>query len=584
MPNIDALVDPVARWIDEAALCETPFQASLSFGRRIPISEHEGSLDLEPTEASVRRAAAWAFSYHLEITQVDEKWRVQLIPYLQDSSGNSTPPRVEAVSDLGVEIWKKLLGRVKSEFGKARLHHLLFQRSVDNPRHHAISAAHSNVELAKKWHRGLDKAECLHVALRLSRAIGATDMAREVGNQMLEAASRELSTSRESPGVTLRLLRPLTFEKNPPEGINNLLDTAIESYDSPFIRDELISLKLRLSKNANDRRATHTQLVQNWMNAAEKATGLVRSGHLKKALETAQSAALPDLAERAAAALQRIREEDLGLARFSASSVIPQERFEEIMKPVTDCADWREALMNFVHSYGPAVGSIEETRKRVDEYLANSVFASIFTTELLGADGLPRFSPQSESDTEEMRMAHQETLTLQHTGPLLAAALHKIPDIHGYPDERELTEFLSLGKLTDEDLAASISRCLIRYWSGDAESAAFTAAPKIETLARNLLRELDAGIYRLQRKENPGQYPGLGALMKVLREKGLNESWYRNILTVCGNPAGGLNLRNDIAHGFLPSVGYPETALLIQCVLYLWSLGVQPGSDARDHG
>jgi hypothetical protein len=135
-----------------------------------------------------------------------------------------------------------------------------------------------------------------------------------------------------------------------------------------------------------------------------------------------------------------------------------------------------------------------------------------------------------------------------------------------------MAEFFSRSSIIPPETAASISRCFIRYWAGDAEGAAFTAAPKIETLARNLVLALDAGVYRIQRNEKPGQYPGLGVLLGVLREKGMDESWYRNILTVCGNPAGGPNIRNDIAHGFVDSVGSPGAALLLQCIIYLWNL------------
>ncbi|WP_371627855.1 DUF4209 domain-containing protein [Streptomyces sp. NBC_01116] len=98
---------------------------------------------------------------------------------------------------------------------------------------------------------------------------------------------------------------------------------------------------------------------------------------------------------------------------------------------------------------------------------------------------------------------------------------------------------------------------------------------KIETLARNLVLALDAGVYTLQRDEKPGQYPGLGYLLGVLRKKDMHESWYRSILTICGNPAGGWNLRNEIAHGFILAAGSPAAALLFQCVIYLWGLGAK---------
>lgn len=580
MQSNDALVDLAAGWIDQAALNDTHFQAIRTFNEIVPISEHQGNLDSELNEVTIRKATAWAFAYQLQIVQSDGKWRVQLIPYFADSGGHSTPPKVEDVPESGVEVWRRLNGKVNSNFGKARLNHLLFARKVGNPRDHAIAAARSHLDLSYHWRNGLDKSESLHTALRLARAVGAVELASEVSERILEVNRQTISAGHDKPGVTLRLLRPLSYERNAPEGLAAALDSAIDVYDSPFTRDELLTLKLNLHRSDGRRKEIRAHQVQVWLDAAESTTGLIKSGHLKKALERAQESNDSDLIERAASALQKIRDEDLGLLRFSATSAVPQEQFEKILSPITDCSDWRQALMNFALTYGPAVGTVDNTRTRVQEFVENATFASILTTELIGSDGLPRFTPKNDSDTEEMRMAQQESFMLQHTAPILAAALHKIPETHGTPTERELTEFLALGKLTDEDLAASISRCLIRYWTGDPEAAAFSIAPKIETLARNLVIALDAGVYRLQRNEKPGQYPGLGSLLGILREKGLDESWYRNILTICGNPAGGWNLRNEIAHGFLATVGSPAAAILFQCVLYLWTLGPQSSDGA----
>ncbi|MEU0082980.1 DUF4209 domain-containing protein [Streptomyces sp. NPDC006274] len=585
MQSDDALVDLIAGWIDEAALSATSFQATRSFNERIPISEHEGNLLPEQVEIATRRAAAWAFAYQVQIVENDGKWRVRLTPYFNDSGGHSIPPPVEDVPDIGIEVWCKLHQKVTSNFGKARLHHLLFERRVGSVRDHALLAARCHLNLYDDWERGLDKQESLNIALRLAHAVGAEELASEVVEKMLEMAHRTMTGDAEAPGVTLRLLRPLAYERRLPESLTDAVNAAIETYNSPFIRDQLFYLKLHICKNSDERQAIQSQHVQVWLNAADEAAGLVKAGHLKTALQRAHDFAIPELIERTACALQKMRGEDLGLAKFSASSVVSQEQYEDFLRPVSGCADWKEALINFTFAYGPAVGSVENTRERAEEFARNSLFASLTSTELLGSDGLPRFSPRNESDIEEMRMARQESFMLQHTAPLLAMALHKIPEVHGLPTEEDLTSFLARGALTEQDLAASIARCFIRYWTGDPEAATFTIAPKIETLARNLVLALDAGVYKIQRNEKPGQYPGLGSLLGVLRIKGLDESWYRNILTICGNPAGGWNLRNEIAHGFVHVAGSPGAAILLQCVLYLWTLGAKSGdAEEAQHG
>ncbi|MFC8380241.1 DUF4209 domain-containing protein [Streptomyces albidoflavus] len=56
------------------------------------------------------------------------------------------------------------------------------------------------------------------------------------------------------------------------------------------------------------------------------------------------------------------------------------------------------------------------------------------------------------------------------------------------------------------------------------------------------------------------------------------------MLTICGNPAGGWNLRNELAHGFVPIAGSPGAAILFQCVMYLWTLGPKRERDDVDPG
>lgn len=573
MDSADAQLALIATWIDEAAQARSGHAAQRSLGARIPISEHEGAFSIEDSTAASRKAAGWAFSYQVQVAEKEGKWRAQINPYFEGPDGSARPPHADKVSDACAEIWSMLAEKVVSSYGKARLHHLLFERRLGNARDHAIQAAHAYLQLSREWNEWLDKEEALNLSLRLARAVGEATLANEVMSEMLDLTNRAISGDVDAPGVALRLLRPLVSERSAPTGLSTALDAAMQAYDSPFIQDEILTLKMGRATNSEDRDALEEQRVQIWLDAAEKSTGLAKSGHLKTALQRADSSGKRALSDRAASALQKIREEDLGLASFSASSAISRETFQEYMAPVTGAPGWREALIQFVGAYGPAVGTVERTVKAADEYAKNSVFAQLATTELLGADGLPRFSPQNDAEKREMQLARQESFMLQTTAPLLAHALHKIAEVHGIPTEEDLTEFFSQGALMTPELAASIARCFIRYWTGDPEGAAFSAAPKIEALSRNLVIGLDAGVYRLQRNEKPGQYPGLGVLLGVLREKNLNESWYRNILTICGNPAGGWNLRNDLAHGFIDNAGSPPAALLLQCIVYLWTLG-----------
>jgi Domain of unknown function (DUF4209) len=125
-----------------------------------------------------------------------------------------------------------------------------------------------------------------------------------------------------------------------------------------------------------------------------------------------------------------------------------------------------------------------------------------------------------------------------------------------------------------------LARAFAHFWRGDPEAATYVAAPRIEALVRQLVLGLGRGIYRTQRERTPGQYPGLGALLPILRGNGLDSSWIRFLFTFLANPAG-LNFRNGLSHGFLGPVAAPEAALTLVAALYLAiRVRVQPRKDA----
>ncbi|MEU7529279.1 DUF4209 domain-containing protein [Saccharothrix sp. NPDC042600] len=51
----------------------------------------------------------------------------------------------------------------------------------------------------------------------------------------------------------------------------------------------------------------------------------------------------------------------------------------------------------------------------------------------------------------------------------------------------------------------------------------------------------------------------------------MDPSWHRFVLVLCAHTVG-LNLRNELAHGFVDRVGETGTALLLQAAAYLASL------------
>jgi hypothetical protein len=66
-------------------------------------------------------------------------------------------------------------------------------------------------------------------------------------------------------------------------------------------------------------------------------------------------------------------------------------------------------------------------------------------------------------------------------------------------------------------------------------------------------------------------------------DEGLDESWFRYAWTILASPAG-MNLRNEVAHGFVFSVGPQPALAVVHITLYLAALGTGPavGMDAAE--
>jgi hypothetical protein len=154
-------------------------------------------------------------------------------------------------------------------------------------------------------------------------------------------------------------------------------------------------------------------------------------------------------------------------------------------------------------------------------------------------------------------------------------------DRYGTPAESDLAAFLSRDGQTDQPLALSLARGFRHYWAGDYEASAHVVVPKIETAARALLRELDEGIYRLQVAKDPGQYPCLYVLLQELEKLALDESWAYFLRSLLLGPLG-MNIRNEVAHGFVTDVSPVYTALTLRAAAPLITVVTpQPPSAAR---
>ncbi|GAA0242921.1 hypothetical protein GCM10010492_47700 [Saccharothrix mutabilis subsp. mutabilis] len=539
----------------------------------------------QPGANEARTSVAFAFNYKIKQQYTNGTPRLTIEGKYQDSFGTQTPPPIKSLPDSLVDHWVAISSKVSAPYARARLEHLLFARGHGNARDHALAAIEAYRRSASQWKRSLDQVNDLTIALRLSRSIGSGDIALEVMGEMLAAASSAIESSENLPGVALRLIKPIVFERMRPNNFNEVVEAVKVRYEGdPWISDEMIELQLQIAASSSEKTSLEAARVEIWLSAAEASSGLVRVEHTRKALEVAEKLGRKDLIDRAASALQRTDPEDLEFMRFSATAHLSEQQIDEYLAPIIDAPDWRTALRNFA-SFGPLSGDYNTNLQAIAQQAAEFPLQALMPPHIYGGDGLPRFFADTEERRQQHMLSNHESRQIAFQGPWIASALYRIPGKHGFPSEAAITAHFAERHIVSDVVAGVMARSHIRYWTGDYEGAMFSISPMIEALARKLAIDSNSGVYRLQRQESPGQYPGLGSLLSVLRDAGLDISWYRYLHTLCSNISG-MNTRNEIAHGFIAGHDAVVAALLLQAAGFLSLLKAtadpDPAEDSTD--
>jgi hypothetical protein len=364
-----------------------------------------------------------------------------------------------------------------------------------------------------------------------------------------------------------------------PVRAGTLLDTAFRTYPESYLASQIASMMRGQTSDPAQIESINRREIGAYLAEAAASTGMARKMHLQGAIKIAKDRGLTDLARQATAELQAIPVKDLGLKRSSSTFRVPRDHLERFLDTFTASPHWQDGLGFFLRT-GCPLGELDVLRQQERDIAKVTVFGNVITRTILGADGLPRWTATSEEDHQAERLATHARIRAENEGRILAEGLLRMTGRYGTPAESDLTVFLSSNGQTDQVLALSLARGFRHYWSGDYEACVHVVVTKIEAAARALLRELDEGIYRIQVAKDPGQYPGLYILLHELEKLALDESWAYFLRWLLLGPPG-MNIRNDVAHGFVADISPVYAALALRAAgLLITVVAPQPPSAA----
>lgn len=538
---------------------------------KLQISENDfqSMLTIQSNELG---ATAAAFQYSLR-TQLGKSERIRdaFAPMAEFSDGSQVPPKIAELPPAVIDTWTDISRQLSHPGGLSRLNDLLFCRGLSEAGLHARAAIDGYLNLKETGWSDLEVTHALLRAVQLAKGTHddqRTDRAIACVGQHYWAGLERSAP----PGITIPLIEVLFDFDHMNAEADRMISAARELYREPHITDQLIHWQVKRSRDQAQRQQYLRERVRVWLDAAKHAEPLVKVMHLETAARYVDEANDPQLRQEVRSLLQAAGREDLGMKRITSELTLPQEEVERYLAQFVEPDDWQGALDGFSR-HPPPTGNYEENLRLADQIDATAPLQAIIPRVRFGGDGLPRWRPTTEEDQQDSRLAQQEELHALVLGGLLAQGLHRIGDHYPRPNRDELVSYFSarstLAPGTAEQLAAAIDL----FWVGEESAAAYMAIWLIEPLLRTLLLQTDDGIYVVQRQGKPGQYPGLSFLLKALRTLGLDLSWYRYLWTVFASPAG-LNLRNEIAHGFTSRIGATPAALAIHASCFLTTISV----------
>lgn len=560
--------------IDRAATAESVYSMALAIRDELGIPSF-GDL---PTDATIElRAVCWVFDYAVDF---DGK-NARLTPRVE-SSDQPDPPPIKAV-DIDVrQVWHDLLDIVATAPARARIAHALFQCGGSAGPANAAIAVDNYIAAAQHWRRPHDSDEYLRIAARIARIVRDPAATQRALGYLLDGAQRALDDDLgDKPGYVLRPLDYAVNEPDCPARVDELLERAAVELANVRDRERALALVFQRCPDDACQRRIWERRVDNFLTAADSASGIVKMVLRQDALKCAEASTIGELKERAAAALQSTRNEDLGLMHVHTSAAIYQEHFEQVGDQMAQGTNWQEALVSFAKC-GPLSGDYDQNCATIEQLRAAAPLVAYFPDKILGPDGLPIYEAVDPDDRFDGDLTKWEAQVIGgNLGPL-AAALHSIPERFGIPDQGALASFLSQWPTTNQYVMRAITLGLQRFWCGDYEGVVYAATPWIEAAIRQVILDADQGIYMLQSIHKPGQYPGLGAMIELLPDRfTLSRSRYRFLKATLTHPLG-INLRNRLSHGIELFNGSPAAALVLHTLLTLTLLTLKTDADDRE--
>jgi len=564
------------RRVEEAAVAaRLPF----GFGSRFrPLQD-----EVDPAEFE---AMTIAVDYMLaESEEQRERWG-RFAPMLE-LGGQVYPPPLDEVRPELVEVWTRAYEIAQHPIIRARLAELLWtRRDTSNRYRYGLGAIDALVASSELDIDDLYRAEYLGRALQLARALSDDPRTTRIVERLVQLARRHLSEARNAPaaGAARRLLEPLSNlpENQRPPDLRQLVEEMAEAYQgNVWAYGPLLRLTESLvNGRPEELEAIRRRVVTHQIAHARSVDGLVRIAELREALEAAQAFDLSDLIEQIRVALQNERLGERRLAPFSAEASLDSSHVGALINGIVGSDSWEDALRRF-GAWGPFTRDREELVASIEREMHNSIRFLVTQVILDEDDNIIRRTATPENH-KAIEISRSQQVAILFHAQFAAEILKQIHKVYGALTTEQLAAFFERGYIRP-GIAFAIARGLKHYWNGDYDSAAMVVVTRLESVLRELGRQLGFVIFIEERGGRPGQYVGLGRLLddfiKYLPADFWLQAWMHYFRAALVDSVA-LNLRDKASHGLIEEFDAVLASVVLHIACFLRLLERPEPSDS----
>jgi len=524
----------------------------------------------------------WPFIFAFEymfVEKENKEYRQKYGPYapwIELADGRIFPPPLQQITNGQVREWNQVLEITDNPVISSRLSDLLWERKYsERPDKFARMAIQSFIDVNKKidkWN-DFEKSVGLLRALEIAIQINEKELIDLVIENIINSCKKLLNEENPKSGIILRWIKSiqdLSEEKYLSE-VSELLDLSDSVFkENPWIMETLTDYRLKVEVDSKKRKELTSNLVEIWINHANKVGGLGKVLNLQHAIDLARDGGLNEKAKELRKLLQEIPEEEMGFKEIELKTELKKDQIDKFIQSFLETEGWEKTLIKF-GSYGPPSGNYKVNIEKVEEAFKNHPLRFLVTNVVFDDNNAPLKSFTNIDENKFHELIRQEMLGIEIFSIFAADILTKIFTKYDLTNKQLTNYFIT--SIIPKEIAENISNALIMFKHKEYDAVGHLLAPRIEKIIRILNQLLGFPIIKEPFGDRYGGVISLGESLGLLDGR-IDESWRRYLLNLLVLPVG-INIRNRICHGLLDKISNREAALLIHAVCYLRLLRIE---------